>query len=567
MTETGGLTTDIKSALLSKLCYLSHEGIFILDANFIYRDVNQSYMKLMGFERSFLIGNPLGRYQSNHVAKATLKLVKRALSQLPLNQCYQRDVFVTTSYGFETPLNMTIWHILYQGERYYIGLFKDISHIQNDQIIIQRLQNFDQLTHLPNRQSFVRELNHALLNPDQPVTVVRCCIDNYRLLISTLGHDNVSKLVGQLIERINHLDFIGLKCFSSFGGEDFAMIFETKDLSEVHRQLDDLMQICKTPFSMNESSLYLHLSAGVSGYPTHGQQPEMLLSYADKALEHVKRQGGDDVYWYNTELQNDELIALKLETELRQALNKSQFIAHYQPQVELSSGNIIGFEALVRWQHPTRGLLTPNEFMAAIITHKLSFDLFFQMAEQVMTLLSKWQQLHLNAYLSLNADAAEFNHHNFVCYFEELLASYDIDPMTIHIEVTEASLMLRYQAVKDKLLFLKALGVCLALDDFGTGYASLSYLQEFPFDFIKVDRSFVSDLPRQPTQQHIVQAITTLASALKMSIVAEGIENIEQRQLLTKLGCQYGQGYLFGKPMSAEDATALLLAQQSRHKG
>lgn len=561
MTESDMLSFDIKSSLFTKLGQLTEEGIFMLDAKFRYREVNQSFVELVGFERSVLLGQLLGDYQANFIPKTTLKLIKKVLYRLPVNQRCQKDLFIMTSYGFEVPINVTIWHVTIDDESYYLGLCRDRSMVHSNQEQIQYLQNYNQVTNLPNRQFFVRQLTDLLIDTYQELVVIRISIDSYRLLISSLGQDNVDHLMQQFVQRIKDLNLSNLSCFANFGSEDFAMLFELPDAHMVRHQLDSIMHLCELPFSVNNLTLYVHISVGVSYYPGNGLQMDVLLSNAEKALDYVKHNGGDDVYWFVDKLNHTDLIDLQLETELRQAFDQSQFIAHYQPKVELDSGKIIGFEALVRWQHPTRGLLAPDEFISAIITHKLSFELFFQMADQVITLLRRWRAQGLEAHLSLNADAAEFNHRNFVSSLHDLLIANAVDPINVHIEVTESSLMLRQQAVKRQLESLKALGICLALDDFGTGYASLSYLQEFPFDFIKVDQSFVAHITEQPTQQHIVKAITTLGEALNMEIVAEGIEKESQRQLLSAIGCQYGQGYLFGKPMTAKQATELLKAQ------
>lgn len=562
MTDIDFLSDEIKSTLFSQLCQLSEEGIFILDADFRYKEVNKSYVELIGFERNFLIGRLFGIYQVNYVAKTTLKLIKKALLRLQPNQMYQKDLFLMTSYGLEVPLNMSIWHTVVNGESYYVGLLRDITHIYSDQNTIKHLQNYDQVTNLPNRAFFIRKLSNLLLDSNYEVAVVRISIDRYRLMVSTLGQEVVNQLMVEFVSRIQNLDLDDLICFANFSGEDFAMIFELSDANMVRNHLDQVMQLCEIPFSVNDSIVYIHISVGISYYPKNAQLIEVLLSQAEKALEHVKRQGGDDIYWFNDKLNNHNVLDLQFENELREAFDQSQFVAYYQPQVKLDTGEIVGFEALVRWHHPTRGVLTPYQFIPAIITHKLSIELFFQMAEQVILLLANWQVLGLKAHLSLNADAAEFNHRNFVTCLKDLITEHQIDPNNVHIEITESSLMLRHKAVKSHLNALKALGVCLSLDDFGTGYASLSYLQEFPFDFIKVDKSFVNNITLQPTQRHIVTAIITLADALDMGIVAEGIEEEAQRKLLSSIGCKYGQGYLFGKPMSADEATALLMSQQ-----
>ncbi|MGM8884395.1 EAL domain-containing protein [Psychrobacter sp. 1U2] len=243
---------------------------------------------------------------------------------------------------------------------------------------------------------------------------------------------------------------------------------------------------------------------------------------------------------------------------LAKAIADNQFVAYYQPKFNLETKSIVGFEALVRWQHPTRGLLKPKDFIADIISYGLSFALFSRLSEQVAQMLVKWQSMEFAQHICINADAAEFSHPDFNKVISQLLTRYHIDSHRLHIEMTESSLLPSNNNIKQRLIELKALKVCLALDDFGTGYASLSYLQQYPFDFIKIDKSFVSELGSNQTQQAIVQAILDLALALDMQAVAEGIETEQHYERLREMGCLYGQGYWLGHPVNAEAATSML---------
>ncbi|MGM8870659.1 EAL domain-containing protein [Psychrobacter sp. 2Y5] len=261
----------------------------------------------------------------------------------------------------------------------------------------------------------------------------------------------------------------------------------------------------------------------------------------------------------NTAINNKHSASLPDQKQLlAQAIADNQFVAYYQPKFNLETKSIIGFEALVRWQHPTRGLLKPKDFIDDIISYGLSFALFSQLSEQAAQLLVKWQSMDFLAHICINADAAEFSHPDFNQTISQLLVKYHIEPYRLHIEMTESSLLPSNDNIQQRLTDLKALNVCLALDDFGTGYASLSYLQQYPFDFIKIDKSFVSELDSNPTQQAIVQAILDLALALDMQAVAEGIETEQHYERLREMGCIYGQGYWLGHPVNAEAATQLL---------
>ncbi len=267
----------------------------------------------------------------------------------------------------------------------------------------------------------------------------------------------------------------------------------------------------------------------------------------------------DGNYLEDIDCSDEPLMGLTLgRLVLSKAIADDQFEAYFQPKVELDTGTIVGFEALVRWQHPTRGLLHPKDFIDEIIHYNLSFALFCRVSEQVAKLLAYWQTIGLTQHLCINADASEFSHPEFNHVVGQLMHQYHIDPYQLHIEMTESSLMANSKDIKLRLLELKELQVRLALDDFGTGYASLSYLQDYPFDFIKIDKVFVSNLTSSKTQQAIVKAILDLATALELQPIAEGIETQQQYELLQGMGCRYGQGYWLGRAVSAEAATQML---------
>ena len=481
------------------------------------------------------------------------------------------DFSMANRYGQILDCHITYRKIYLEKTPYYVGTIRNMATLVKNRRKVVHLLNYDQLTGLPNRKVFLSQTSELLLESYQEVVVVRFNIDRYRNLASLLGPDSINTLVENFVLRIAELELDDLRCFSHFGGDDFALLFECNDANMVRHQLDSLMQMCERPFFLNDSTktetqVYCHISVGVSYFPENGNEFIGLLTKAEKALNYVKQQGGDDVCWYHKAINEMNAHNIQLESELRAATNEGQFVPYYQPKFALDTGVISGFEALVRWQHPTRGLLRPAEFMDAVISHKLSFELFSQMGSQIAKQLAAWQALDLHQHICINADAAEFSHPDFFDLVSDLLVSHKLAAHQLHIEVTESSLIQRHADVKKQLDLLKELGICLALDDFGTGYASLSYLQEYPFDFIKIDKSFISKITDDCTQRAIVKAILDLAEALDMQVIAEGIENEQQRDLLLSMGCQYGQGYWFGKPMTADKATKMLTQQHLSKK-
>lgn len=555
-----------KQRLLTKLCEQFDDAIFILDANLRYLSVNAKYELSIGYSQSFLLGRPLGIYASEFLSEEENAILKDITNCLDSSGFYENNFSMPNRYGQVLECYMTYRKVCIDDTVYYIGIVRDVSSAVKDQKQVTHLLNYDQLTGLPNRKVFLSQASDLLLDSYQEVVIVRLNIDRYRSFASLLGPDGINTLITSFVTRVKALKLDNLHCFSHFGGDDFALLFESHDANMIRNQLDSLMQMCERPFSISsntatDNDIYCHISVGVSYFPKDDDGLIGLLTKAEKALHYTKQQGGDDIYWYNTAIDESSAGGLQLESELRVATTESQFTPYYQPKFELATGIIIGFEALVRWQHPTRGMLKPIHFIDAVITHKLSFELFTQMAKKITKQLAAWQQQGFCQHICINADAAEFSHPDFFEMVNSLLKHHHISAHQLHIEVTESSLIQRNAHVKEQLDLLKALGVCLALDDFGTGYASLSYLQQYPFDFIKIDKSFISSIDIDATQQAIVKAILDLAVALDMQVIAEGIETEQQRDVLLAMGCQYGQGYWFGKPISAQAATELLAQQ------
>lgn len=555
-----------KQQLLVKLCEQYEDAIFILDANLYYLSVNATYERMIGYTEDFLLGRPLGIYAAEFLSEEERSILVDIAEHLDSQGFYENDFSMPNRYGELLDCYMTYRKIKIGHTTYYVGMVRDMSAVVKNKKQVAHLLNYDQLTELPNRKVFLSQTSDLLLDSYQEVIIVRLNIDRYRSLASLLGPDGINSLIKKFVTRIKDLKLGCLRCFSHFGGDDFALLFECSDANMVRHQLDILMQMFERPFFISDNGatnteVYCHVSVGVSYYPENDNEFIGLLTKAERALNYVKQQGGDDVFWYNNSLLELNADHLQLEYELKRATNEGQFVAYYQPKFALDTGDISGFEALVRWQHPIRGLLQPIDFIDAILSHKLSLELFSQVATQIAEQLTIWQKLGFDQHICINADAAEFSNPEFFDVVSNLLAQHQIAAHQLHIEVTESSLMKRHSNVKEQLNSLKALGVCLALDDFGTGYASLSYLQEYPFDFIKIDKSFISKITEDKTQRAIVNAILALAEALDMQVIAEGIENEQQRDLLLAMGCQYGQGYWFGKPMSAEVTTNMLVQQ------
>ncbi len=553
----------VKQKLFAQLLEQSDFGIFILDDQFRYAYVNDIFARNFGLTRDEIIGKSINIYDEKALSVEAKLLSETILNDLLLKNFHQSTVEM--KFRYDLPIikaNIKILNMHASGDIYFVGSFKEIS-CTNTVNLPNESSNFDPVTNLPNQSYFLVQFGDLLLDTVQELVLVRISFDRFRMLKTNYSTESIDKVVAEFSHRIYNLNLHNLMLFSRFYEDDFALVFEINDSQIIRNELDKILQLAERPYFIGADTIYLHFSAGVSEFPKDGNQVDILLDNAEKALHHVKEIGGDDVFWYHEGLNQLSAEKLQLETEIRNGLTAKEFFPVYQPKVNLKTGKITGFEALVRWQHPTLGVKSPAYFLDDVLEYKLSFELFSSMAEKVVKDLYKWQQNGYEQHLCINADTYDFLHPQFTDFMIGLLTRYPINERSLHLEVTENSLMQRYDVdVLARFKVLKDLNVQIALDDFGTGYASISYLRHYPFDYIKIDKSFIDDIEEENTQLLIVRAIIDLSSALNLYTVAEGIESESQADVMADMGCIVGQGYYFGKPMTRQEATEIIDAQK-----
>ena len=433
---------------------------------------------------------------------------------------------------------------------------------------IEHLAYYDRLTDLPNRNLFIDRCTQAVAaaqRNDALVGVMLASLDRFRKITETLGHAAGDVVLTEAAARLHHCIREG-DTVAHFDGEEFALL-----LSQV-RKGDDLVEAAMAisdafsePFQVGEQEVFVTTSIGISLFPANGEDVATILRNAGAALYRAKRQGGNNYQFYTAEMNAQAVQRLSLETSLRRALEKEEFITHYQPVVSLSSGEVIGSEALVRWRHPDFGILPPARFIGlaedtGLILHLSNFVM--RIACQQTRL---WQERGFGRLkIAVNISARLFQQRDFGDRLVEILGQTRLDPFCLELELTETSIMENAESAVELLTQIRKLGVKVAIDDFGTGYSSLSYLKRLPIDTVKLDRSFVNGATTDPDDAALVMAIVTLAHNLRLRVVAEGVETEEQLAFLRLLRCDEGQGYLFGKPMPPESFESQLTADPKR---
>jgi diguanylate cyclase (GGDEF)-like protein/PAS domain S-box-containing protein len=432
----------------------------------------------------------------------------------------------------------------------------------------------DPLTGLPNRLLFIdrvgRLVKHSKRRKDHLFAVLFMDLDGFKMINDSMGHligDQLLLGVANRLEKCLRATDTVARIGETFtvarlGGDEFTVLLDhIKDPSDAKRAAERMMKALAPPFILAGKEVFTSVSIGIALSNPAYEQPEDILRDADTAMYRAKSLGKARYEVFDADMRASVMARLQLETDLRHALERGEFRNFYQPIVALVSGEIAGFEALLRWQHPTRGLLGPSEFIPVAEETGLIRELGWWNLREACRQISEWRAgliAHSNLTISVNLSAKQFLQPNLVEDIRKLLVELALPPEALKLEITESTVMADPSAAVDMLQQIKSLGIRLAIDDFGTGYSSLSYLHRFPLDTLKIDRSFISVMEEDGEGMEIARSIVPMANNLRLDVVAEGVETIQQVALLKKLECKYGQGFYFSRPLSAEGIAALL---------
>jgi len=453
----------------------------------------------------------------------------------------------------------------------YLSLFQLVSRaskrIERQQVENIRQATQDGLTGLGNRELFLGHLEEVLASrvDDRPVTMLLLDLDGFQNVNDALGHewgDHVLRAVAdRLKQRVRDDDLV-----ARLGGDEFAIVISNDEAVDVESLVHRFLSSLELPVVINGLQLDVHCSVGVSQYPTHGSTASALLQRADVAMYSAKN---NQSVWamYEPDLDHFSPEALELVSEVRDGIADGQFSLHYQPQLAIDTAELHGFEGLVRWVHPERGRVFPDQFIGAVESLPICRELTDHLLGLAVTQLAEWQAIGLECHISVNLSARDASDPQLPGTIEQLLAEHDIDVKWLHLELTESTLLANADQTRAVLGELRDLGLEIAIDDYGTGYASLSYLASLPVTGLKVDQSFVMHMDTDPQAAAIVRHSIDLGHSLGMTVVAEGIETAEVGHLLSEMGCDIAQGYAIARPMPAEDVPAWVAQSQQSLEG
>jgi diguanylate cyclase (GGDEF)-like protein len=437
----------------------------------------------------------------------------------------------------------------------------EISERKRVEVKLDRLAHFDNVTQLHNRHFFNDRLETVIARAGQSqqrAVVMFIDLDNFKAVNDTLGHDIGDELLRMVSRGLADTLRPG-DAIARIGGDEFAIILENvHEVGDAAMVAEKCLLKIAQPVAISGHEIHISASIGISVYPDHASNMHELLKFADSAMYYAKNSGKNAYRLFTHSMQEDARKRFTLDNNLRRALERDEFVLHYQPQIDLRTGAICGAEALIRWIHPDLGQISPADFIPLAEESGMIVAIGEWVLRQACHELRAWHDDGHPIRMSINLSGRQLNEEGLVASVLAIVDDSGIDPRWLELELTESMLMDASPNVIDKLHTLKRAGIALAIDDFGTGYSSMSYLKTFPVGALKIDRSFVQDLPHSTEDAAITRAIIAIARSLKMETVAEGIETPEQGEFLRANGCDKAQGYHYSKPVPAEQMRALL---------
>ncbi|HEY4741931.1 MAG TPA: EAL domain-containing protein [Candidatus Acidoferrales bacterium] len=545
-----------------------------IHGNVIY--LNQMAETMTGWCREEALGRPVSEVlrivegASGETVRAALEIaIGEYKNASPTASCV--NCVLIRRDGFELGIENTVTYTHGQDGSVTgaVVAFHDVSAARARSVELSRQARHDSLTDLPNRVLFNDRLTQAIslaVRQCKQLAVMFLDLDDFKKINDSLGHAVGDKLLQsvakRLVSSVRRTDTV-----SRQGGDEFVIL-----LSQIERREDaavsarKIIRAISAPHNFDNKSLDVGVSIGVSTYPTDGADAHSLMDKADTALYEAKEHGRNTYQFFRPEMNARLAEARLLEGELRYALGRNEFLLHYQPKFNLQTGQITGVEALVRWLHPQRGLVSPAQFIPVAEECGLMLPLGRWVLLEACKQSRAWSDSGIGVVsVAINVSAAELEDKDFLSGVRAVLIATGVDPPNLELEMTESALMDDAESTLVTLRALKAMGVQLAIDDFGTGYSSFTYLRRFPVDALKLDQSFVNEITSDPSDASIVGAMINIGNSQKLRVIAEGVENSAQLKFLQRHGCDEGQGYYFSHPIAAEQAGILL--QAGVHKG
>jgi diguanylate cyclase (GGDEF)-like protein/PAS domain S-box-containing protein len=557
----------------------SPDIIYILDQDGHFSFINDRIETLLGYDNKELIG----KHYSILVHQKDLEVARYVFNERRVGDRASRNVELrlkckddSSARFFEAstlPIELSSMGI-YQSKgdpkkKTYLGTYgvaRDITERKLAEDTINFQAYHDLLTNLPNRALLRDRLSLAISQAkreDEMLAVMFLDLDRFKNINDSLGHVVGDELLQQVSSRLKSCVREG-DTLARFGGDEFTLLLPKitrgkEDVSSIAEKINDVL---KDPFVIDNNELYVSASIGIAIYPHDGTNMDLLIKHADIAMYHVKDTGKNNYKFYSDDMTTPYFQNLSLETGIHKALDNDEFHLMYQPQINLKTGEIVGVEALLRWDHPEHGMITPAEFVPFAEETGMIVEIGHWVLRNACAELRRWRDAGLpEIRMSINMSARQLAEKAIVKHISNILKDYGIPGHCLEIEITENTIMSDMDSVIQKLKALSKKGVFIAIDDFGTGYSSLSYLHKLPIHTLKIDRAFIKEVNMQHSGNSIINTIVAMARGLNLNVIAEGVETQQQLEYLQEIECCEAQGFLFGKPLPADVITQLLIQE------
>lgn len=537
------------------------EGVFITNTLFKFISVNNAYCSYTGETRDQALASYMHFHLYPDAFTAEIKKTLKAKG----NWSGEVESVRVNGERYEMELNIDAVYDEDGKISHFVGVFSDITSRKNTEKELLKLANVDPLTELPNR-SFFQASHQNLVRKDTRHALLCLDMDNFKKINDSLGHQTGDILIKQIAKRLQRITGRIATCYR-LGGDEFSILMEdTADIHTVTHHAQSLLDTLSRPFIINKQEFVLGASVGIAFYPDDGNSPQELLKNADTAMYFAKNNGGNSYQFFSGEMNQNAVRQLQIENLIRQGIKDDLFTVYYQPKVDITSGKLTSMEALVRFVHPTKGIVSPGQFIPLAEQTGQIIEIGEQVLRKACLDTKRWVQEGLfTGRVAVNISAKQFELPDLDDRINAILNEVGLSPLHLECEITEGTLMESPENALQMMKRLRERGIHLALDDFGTGYSSLAYLKRFPLNTLKIDRAFISDIANSNVDRHMVAAIINIAHNLGLKVVAEGVEEESQLDILRRYDCEMLQGFLYSRPLNAERFEKLLNENHQLH--
>lgn len=565
-----GISTDITARkqneenlqLFRKVVESANEAVVVTGLDGVITHINPAYETITGFNREEVLGKTPAIIRSGRQNEEFYREMWRRIIE---HGHWEGEIWDRRKNGELFPKWLSI-NTVYDSEgepSYHVGIFSDITDKKKTEEKLVNLAYYDPVTQLANRSLFFERLEHEISfskRSGKKLAVLFIDLDRFKNINDTFGHTAGDELLinmaGRICSAVRKSDTV-----ARLGGDEFTVILSQLDsMDDASRVATAITEMLYEPVTIQQNEIRVGGSIGIALYPEDGADSDTLSKKADMAMYQAKSHGRNTYQFFSLEMNQHLAERVTLEGELHHALENSDFRVYYQPKYRFEDEKLSGMEALLRWQHPEKGLISPDNFIPIAEESGLILPIGNMLFEETCRQIANWQEIYCEPFhVAINLSAKQFRHSNLIRFFEEVLEQTGVAPERLEIEITESTIVTDTETAIETMQRLRDIGLNLAIDDFGTGYSSLNYLKRFPLTTLKIDRSFIQDVTVNANDAAIVSAIIAMAHSLELKVVAEGVETREQLAFLRERGCHEAQGYLFSPAVTAETITRQVL--------